>query len=345
MSRKFLVVALLGALVAWTAVPVHPSVADIRQALGRSVPLLQISGQKFMDRTPQHCISCHHTILTAMVEEQCRIKRVSFTDTFRKARIYATLGGLHFVCDPNLQANFIAAKFITAYGLLALKADRYAPDRRTEISVDYMLDIQKPDGTFGAEFGRPPLEGGEAHLAALCIYAIQNFAAPVKAARVEVAVRRTRQWLVGYRTDVLQEQVFQLLGLRWCGASPEEMDRVATGILGCQLPDGSWSQLPSMRGDAYATGQALYALAESGVVKTSDERYQRGLSWLLKTQDATGAWIVATRAYPIQPFVNSDFPPYDENQFISAAATNWASLALLEALPDQAGGPGQTGGK
>ncbi len=333
MSRKLLVVVVLGGLVAWTAAPLRPSVADIRQALSKSVPLLQVSGQKFMDRTPQHCISCHHNILTAMVEEQCRVKQVAFTDTFRKARVYAALGGLQFVCNPNLQVNFIAAKFIPAYALLALKADQYPPDRHTDIPVDYLLDIQKPDGTFGAEFGRPPLEGGEAHLAALCIYAIENFASPVKTLRVEKAVRRTREWLVAYQTDIPQEQVFQLLGLHWCGATPVEMEPMVKRLLSCQHADGSWSQLSTMHGDAYATGQALYALAESGVVKTSDECYQRGLAWLLRTQDLTGAWIVETRAYPIQPFIDSDFPPYDENQFISAAATNWASLALLEALP------------
>jgi hypothetical protein len=102
-----------------------------------------------------------------------------------------------------------------------------------------------------------------------------------------------------------------------------------------QRPDGGWSQLSTMSSDAYATGEALYALFESGTLKPGDEASQKGLAWLLKTQDHTGAWIVQTRTYPIQPFFTTDFPPYDENQFISAAATSWATLALLDALPDR----------
>ncbi len=127
---------------------------------------------------------------------------------------------------------------------------------------------------------------------------------------------------------------FQILGLMWCDAPAEEKTTIATRLLRLQLPDGSWSQLESMPGDAYATGLALYALAESKMLKPSDEACQKGLAWLLKNQDPSGAWTVQTRAYPIQNYFNTDFPPYDENQFISAAASNWATMALLEALPD-----------
>ncbi|MEO8821377.1 MAG: hypothetical protein ABI267_03760, partial [Ginsengibacter sp.] len=90
-----------------------------------------------------------------------------------------------------------------------------------------------------------------------------------------------------------------------------------------------------LKSDAYATGQTLYALYESGMEQPDDAVYQKGLNYLLKTQDENGAWFIATRSFPIQPFVDSNFPPYDDNQFISAAGSNWAVMALLNALPDK----------
>jgi hypothetical protein len=61
----------------------------------------------------------------------------------------------------------------------------------------------------------------------------------------------------------------------------------------------------------------------------------RGLNYLLKTQDEGGTCAVETRAYAIQSFVDSDFPPFDDSQFISPSATNWAVMATPKALPDQ----------
>jgi len=126
-----------------------------------------------------------------------------------------------------------------------------------------------------------------------------------------------------------------LLGMQWCSSSTDQKIKVAEKLISVENADGGWSQLSTMKSDAYATGQVLYALYESGMAKPENAVYQKGLNYLLKTQDEEGAWVVATRAYPIQPFFISNFPPYDENQFISATATNWATMALLNALPDK----------
>src|SRR5215813_1842677 len=45
------------------------------------------------------------------------------------------------------------------------------------------------------------------------------------------------------------------------------------------------------------------------------------------TQLEDGSWYVRTRASPIQPYFESGFP-HGRDQWISAAATNWATMAL-----------------
>jgi hypothetical protein len=328
------ILTLMAAIIGFTKTTAPIAQKDVLNAATKSLSLLQVSGHKFIARSAKHCVSCHHNLLTALAEDQCRQKGIPFTDTFRAERTQATVLALKFICNMNHPADFLPAKFPPAYALIALHADHYAPDNTTEITVDYLTHQQQSDGSFAAEYGRPPQEGGEAHLAACCIRAIRLYAAPAKAAFVNQEVAKARHWFNNYHSDVQQEVVFQLLGLTWCDAPAEEKTAIASRLLQLQHPDGSWSQLTTMPGDAYAAGQALYALAESKTLKPGDEAYQKGLAWLLKTQDPTGAWIVQTRAYPIQPHFNTDFPPNDENQFISAAASNWATMALLDALPD-----------
>ena len=48
---------------------------------------------------------------------------------------------------------------------------------------------------------------------------------------------------------------------------------------------------------------------------------------MLKTQFADGSWFVRSRSLPIQPHFESGFP-FGRDQFISAAGTNWAAMAL-----------------
>jgi len=51
------------------------------------------------------------------------------------------------------------------------------------------------------------------------------------------------------------------------------------------------------------------------------------VEFLLRTQKEDGSWYVKSRAMKIQPYFQSGFP-YDHDQWISATATAWASMAL-----------------
>jgi hypothetical protein len=49
-----------------------------------------------------------------------------------------------------------------------------------------------------------------------------------------------------------------------------------------------------------------------------------------------GSWLVRTRSPSFQPYFDSDFP-HGYDQFISAAASNWAVMALLPVAATGAG--------
>jgi N-acyl-D-amino-acid deacylase len=85
-----------------------------------------------------------------------------------------------------------------------------------------------------------------------------------------------------------------------------------------------------MPSDAYATGQTLVALRDAGVLTVTSPAYTRGVRFLLDTQRADGSWHVRSRAIPLQAYFESDFP-HGHDQWISAAATNWATMALIPA--------------
>jgi hypothetical protein len=325
----------LGTTIAWTNKSKGISTEIIREAVGKSIPVLQKSGNTFIDVGKLHCASCHHSSLTSMVVELAKQKGVPVEDSFAIKRISAGLNNLVFAANPNMIADFLNVRLFLPYVFMGLYAEKYPPDFKTDIGVAVLISEVKPDGSFPGEYQRAPLGTGQIHTTAMSVHAIQLYAAPALRPRVDKIVERTRNWLENRKTDSQQELVYQLLGLQWCGSGDAIKKEVARKLMNLQRTDGGWAQIPSMRSDAYATGETLYALYESGTIKPEDENYQKALNYLLKTQEANGTWFVQARSYVIQPFVNSLFPPNDENQFISAAATNWASLALLEALPDK----------
>ena len=128
-----------------------------------------------------------------------------------------------------------------------------------------------------------------------------------------------------------EDHAFTVLGLVWGQGSKRRIEQAARELLALQRSDGGWGQLPSLTSDAYATGQALVALRESGALALTNPAYQRGIQFLLNSQLGDGSWYVRTRAPAIQPYFDSDFP-HGPDQFISAAATNWAAMALTSVV-------------
>jgi ankyrin repeat protein len=211
----------------------------------------------------------------------------------------------------------------------------HAPrDQYSDATVHYLKSMQSPEGYWKTADGRrPPMNSGDLQTTALAIFALRNYTPERDRAETDAAIARARAWLTQAQSGTTQERAFRLMALAWADAAPAMVESAARSLSATQHPDGGWGQLPAMGSDAYASGQALYALNIAGKMPVSDAVYQKGIHYLLRSQDSEGAWHVKTRSIWIQPYFDSGFP-YEHDQWISAAGTAWASMALSVAIED-----------
>jgi hypothetical protein len=133
-------------------------------------------------------------------------------------------------------------------------------------------------------------------------------------------------WLVKADPVSMEDRAFRLMGMAWGRADKAAVQSAVRALIQEQRKDGGWAQLRTLESDAYATGQVLFALQLAGVA-VRDPVYQRGVRFLLRTQLEDGSWYVKSRSLQIQPYFDSLYP-HGNDQWISAAAANWATMAL-----------------
>lgn len=199
----------------------------------------------------------------------------------------------------------------------------------TDAVARLLMATQAEDGHWEAsETRRPPMGTGEFQAAALAIYTLRRYAPDGHEQAADKSIARAVAWLAIARPETTQDRAFHLLGLAWGGAKPDP--EAAHGLMALQRSDGGWSQLPGLDSDAYASGQALYALLEAAEIPGTHPGVQKGVTFLLRSQAGDGSWHVKSRAIWLQPYFESGFP-YGRDQFISTAGTAWAALALAAA--------------
>jgi ankyrin repeat protein len=189
---------------------------------------------------------------------------------------------------------------------------------------------QHPSGAWLSSSHRPPIEDSPVTLTALCLRVLELCPMPAGRMRdVEQRRERAHRWLAAVPPLSIEERAFQLLGLSWSGSSEEELAPFRDALLDLQHDDGGWAQIASRSSDAYATGLALVALHEAAAFAPTSETYRKGVAFLLKQQQPDGSWHVETRRrLPGLPHFETGFP-HGEDQFLSYAASGWATMALL----------------
>ena len=312
---------------------------EIRASIQDSIPLLQRADFNFVSKSG--CVSCHNDSLTAMTVALARSKGIQVNEQIASTQLKANAEALQKLRDRLHQGLMVPvidnfSESILGYMLMGLNAEGYKPDLSTDAAAMEILSRQQPDGQWYYQKAdqRPPLCLDHIGLTVKSMRALQLYAPPANAAVYRAAIDRAAAWLATAPSYNNEDRSWRVAGLAWAGSHKEALRGAVKELLAAQKPDGSWSDTPAMESTAYATGKSLVALHIAGM-PVSDPVYQRGMKWLLEDQQQDGSWYVPTRALAFQPWFDSGFP-HAHDQWISAAGTNWAAMALIYAVPGKA---------
>ena len=313
------------------AAPIPKPGNSVRTAVQKSIPLLQQADVTFLRKSG--CVSCHNNTLTAMTMALARTNRFTVDENIASQQLKKIAAYIETWRESALRGIGIpGAQDTVSYILIGMGAENHPPDAATDALAHYLRARQLSDGRWRVQAHRPPIESSDFEVTATSMRALQLYGPKPQRAEYDKSVQLAAAWLTKARAATTEDRAFQLLGLRWAGVDKETVQKIAQELLRQQRSDGGWAPLPTspMQSDAYATGQALVALSEAGALAVTSPAYKRGIQFLLDTQLDDGSWHVRTRALPIQPYFESDFP-HGDDQWISAAATNWATMALAAA--------------
>jgi hypothetical protein len=336
--RSSLTLLTVGVISPWglADAPREHSPEAVRAAVGKALPVLWkgIDGHT-AERT---CFTCHHhavpllavTVATgrgfdaaeAKLAEQAKF----LTDHFEGMRERLVKGS-----GPG-PGPVGGGADNTGYALFAFDLLGVKPNPTTDAVAEYTLGYEEKKGLWPARGARPPSEASGFTTTALALRGVQKYAAGKHRERVAKRAEAARGWLLTETPKDTEDRAFKLLGLQAAGASVLELADAAKDLLGTQRKDGGWGQTDKLDSDAYATGTALYALHAAAGVRTDHPAYRRGLTFLLGSQRDDGSWHVSTRSKPVQKYFESGFP-HEKDQFISCAATGWATAALAFDCP------------
>jgi hypothetical protein len=313
------------------------SVPATRVAVAKALPLLLKSAQGHTAK--RTCFACHNQGVPMLAFVAAREHGFALESDAIKKQLGFVASFLERNQEQYRKGQGQGGQVDTAgSALLTLERGGWQKDATTEAVVEYLLLRDKERDHWRAVSQRPPSEASHFTATYVALRALRHWGTPAQKDKIEQRIEMVRGWLLKTPAKDTEDRVSRLRALREIGAVAKEQRNAVQELLGAQRPDGGWAQTEKMDSDAYATGSVLVALHETGALQTGDPVYQRGVAFLLKSQRADGSWLVRSRSKPFQTYFETGFP-HGKDQFISAAATGWATTALaLACAPAKAGG-------
>jgi hypothetical protein len=315
-----------------------PTLADakpevVRAAVSRALPLLNKAAEGHIEQ--RTCFACHNQTLPLLAAVTARGRGFAFDAAAvgkQTEHISEFLGENR---EKFRKGEGTGGQADTAgYALFTLELGGYKPDETTAAVVEYLLKFPGNKDFWRTTSNRPPSEVSNFAPTYLALRGLRAWAEDGQKGRA--ATRRTaaREWLMKSPAKDTEDRVFRLLSLKEADADEAAIRMAADELRKTQRPDGGWGQLDEMASDAYATGSALMALNGAGGTSTDAAEYRWGVAFLVATQRPDGSWYVKSRSKPFQKYYESGFP-HGADQFISVAASGWATAALALAVPKE----------
>lgn len=314
--------------------------ADDKPAVDAAI----VRGLDFLKRdalawNEQHgCASCHHAALMVWAMHEARrggygVDEPVLADLTRQT---AESGdGKTSLPRPEAAPAALNTKPVWfALGLGAVDRPEAAVSGGMRKLLATVQADQTADGSWTAwPETRPPMfANSDACATALAVLAVLPAADDDPAAR---AVRdKGIAWLARADADDGELQTLVVRLIVWQRMKKPESERSALSrrLVERQNADGGWSQTKQMPSDAWATGQALYALAQA----TDDldkASLARGRAFLVRTQRDDGSWPMTSR--PLKPGGKGS----ESLIPIAGAGSAWGVLGLVRSGSPRATGP------
>ncbi len=279
-------------------------------------------------RDEHKCVSCHHAglVVWAMREAKHYGHAVDEPVLAELTQWLAKSGdgktGVARPANVPRALNEKAVSFALALGV------EPSPDTDARAGLELLLGTVKADQIENGSWAswpetRPPMFGNsDERTTASAILALLPAAAAGDPSAV-AARDKGVEWLSTTKTDDDPQSIaLRLVLWQRLGRPAEESAALVKRIRARQNPDGGWAQTPEMASDAWATGQALYALAHAGF-KSADPAVARAQAFLVATQRDDGSWPMTSRpTKPGDTGATSLIP-------IVGAGSSWAVLGLV----------------
>jgi hypothetical protein len=310
--------------------------ADAKTAVPKALPLLLKGAQGHA--AERSCFACHNQGVPMLAFTVARRRGFCVSELDLKKQLEFIAAFLDRNREDYQKGKGQGGQVDTAgYALLALELGGWKADATTAAVAEYLLVRDQDVDHWRTTSNRPPSEASDFTPTYLAIRALGKWGTDRQKERIAKRIDAVRAWLLKTEPKDTEDRVFRLLALQQAHAPAVAVESAMRELIRAQRDDGGWAQTDALASDAYATGSALVALHEAGGLATTEPVYERGVRFLLKTQQPDGSWLVHSRSKPFQTYFESGFP-HGKDQFISMTASAWATTALSLVCPPRVDG-------